>query len=103
MKYFTKAGLGLAGLLAATALSFPAIAQTKLTMYYPIAVGGPLTGVVDGIIPEPLGGAHHDPVGASDLLKQAIVEQLDELCDIPGAQLRKARYDRFRKLGVFGT
>lgn len=60
-------------------------------------------GVVDGIIPEPLGGAHHDPVGASDLLKQAIVEQLDELCDIPGAQLRKARYDRFRKLGVFGT
>ena len=50
MKYFTKAGLGLAGLLAATALSFPAIAQTKLTIYYPIAVGGPLTGVVDGII-----------------------------------------------------
>ncbi len=50
MNYFTKAGFGLASLMAATALTFPASAQTQLTMYYPIAVGGPLTDVVDGIV-----------------------------------------------------
>ena len=43
MNYFSKAGLALTGLLAATALTLPAHAQTELTMYYPIAVGGPLT------------------------------------------------------------
>lgn len=52
MKYFTKAGFGLAGLLAATALTLPAYAQTELTMYYPIAVGGPLTNVVDKMVAE---------------------------------------------------
>ena len=40
------------GLAAATAvgLSAPALAETELTMYYPIAVGGALTQVVDGIV-----------------------------------------------------
>ena len=37
-------------LAAGTALVNPAAAETELTMYYPIAVGGPLTEVVDGIV-----------------------------------------------------
>lgn len=37
-------------LAASTALVNPAMAETELTMYYPIAVGGPLTAVVDGIV-----------------------------------------------------
>lgn len=37
-------------LAASTALVNPAIAETELTMYYPIAVGGKLTEVVDGIV-----------------------------------------------------
>jgi sn-glycerol 3-phosphate transport system substrate-binding protein len=37
-------------LTASTALVNPAAAETELTMYYPIAVGGPLTEVVDGIV-----------------------------------------------------
>ena len=37
-------------LAASTALVNPAAAETELTMYYPIAVGGPLTQVVDGIV-----------------------------------------------------
>ena len=42
-----------AALLAGTALAAPVAAQqTELTMYYPIAVGGPLTQVVDGIVAE---------------------------------------------------
>lgn len=47
MTYFTK--LGLAGAVA-LGLTAPASAETELTMYYPIAVGGALTEVVDGIV-----------------------------------------------------
>lgn len=43
--------LGTAGLLAgALALSGPVQAETRLTMYYPIAVGGPLTEVIDNLV-----------------------------------------------------
>ena len=47
MTYFTK--LGLAGAVA-LGLATPASAETELTMYYPIAVGGALTEVVDSIV-----------------------------------------------------
>jgi len=47
MKHLRK--LGLSAVLAAC-MSLPAIAETELTMYYPIAVGGALTEVVDGIV-----------------------------------------------------
>ncbi|WP_454916468.1 ABC transporter substrate-binding protein [Xanthobacter sediminis] len=46
-RFFTAAAMA-AGLLAATAA--PVFAKTELTMYYPIAVGGPLTKVIDGMI-----------------------------------------------------
>ena len=49
MKLCTKTGLGLATAMAA-GLAVPAMAETELTMYYPIAVGGALTQVVDGIV-----------------------------------------------------
>ena len=47
MRLFLPAAFMLA---TPTALVNPAAAQTELTMYYPIAVGGPLTKVVDGIV-----------------------------------------------------
>ena len=47
MKHFKTLGLS-AGLTASMAVS--AMAETELTMYYPIAVGGALTEVVDGIV-----------------------------------------------------
>lgn len=49
MKHFSTTGLGLATALAA-GFALPAAAETELTMYYPIAVGGKLTEVVDGIV-----------------------------------------------------
>ncbi|MXX90839.1 MAG: ABC transporter substrate-binding protein [Boseongicola sp. SB0677_bin_26] len=49
MKHSSTTGLGLATALAA-GLALPAAAETELTMYYPIAVGGKLTEVVDGIV-----------------------------------------------------
>ncbi len=47
MNYLTKLSLSAA---LATGLAMPAAAETELTMYYPIAVGGKLTEVVDGIV-----------------------------------------------------
>jgi len=49
MKLFSTTGLGLASAMVA-GLALPATAETELTMYYPIAVGGKLTEVVDGIV-----------------------------------------------------
>lgn len=48
LRYTTAAAM----LAASTAIVNPAQAETELTMYYPIAVGGPLTAVVDGIVAE---------------------------------------------------
>ncbi len=47
----TLRSLGLSVAIAAS-VALPAAAQTELTMYYPIAVGGPLTDVVDGLVAE---------------------------------------------------
>src|SRR6267142_2061989 len=58
-------------------------------------------GVIDGIVPEPPGGAHTDPDEAARLLGDAIRESLDELVDVPGDELRRRRRARFRSLGVF--
>ena len=58
-------------------------------------------GVVDGIVPEPPGGAHTDPDAAARLLGESVVEALDELVDVPGDELRRRRRAKFRSLGVF--
>jgi acetyl-CoA carboxylase carboxyl transferase subunit alpha len=58
-------------------------------------------GVVDAIVPEPAGGAQTDHDGAAKLLKTALVESLEELEDVPGDELRRARRAKFRGMGVF--
>src|SRR5262249_18523082 len=58
-------------------------------------------GVIDGIVPEPRGGAHEDPDEAARLLGESIRESLDELADVPGDELRRRRRVKFRSLGVF--
>jgi acetyl-CoA carboxylase carboxyl transferase subunit alpha len=58
-------------------------------------------GLVDGIVPEPQGGAHHDHTTAAELLRQSIVENLDALAKQSPANLLTARYDKFRAMGVF--
>jgi acetyl-CoA carboxylase alpha subunit len=58
-------------------------------------------GVIDGIVGEPEGGAHTDHDAAAELLKESIVEALDELIDVPGDELRRRRRAKFRSLGVF--
>ena len=58
-------------------------------------------GVIDGIVPEPPGGAHTDPDEAARLLGESIREALEELADVPGDELRRRRRAKFRSLGVF--
>ena len=60
-------------------------------------------GVVDEVIPEPLGGAHRDPQETAKRLKQAIVRALAELSSVPIAQLVSRRYEKLRRMGVFLT
>ncbi|HNW26425.1 MAG TPA: acetyl-CoA carboxylase carboxyltransferase subunit alpha [Candidatus Gastranaerophilaceae bacterium] len=56
--------------------------------------------IVDGIIKEPLGGAHcnHEEIAAE--LKKAIGESLDELKKFSPKELKENRYNKFRNLGV---
>jgi acetyl-CoA carboxylase carboxyl transferase subunit alpha len=55
--------------------------------------------VIDGVIPEPLGGAHNDHAEAATALKQAVLAAIDELSGLSVEQLLNGRYDKFRKLG----
>ena len=56
-------------------------------------------GVVDDIIPEPLGGAHRDDKGAADTLGDAIWHHLGELMEKPYDTLIEERYEKFRLIG----
>jgi acetyl-CoA carboxylase carboxyl transferase subunit alpha len=57
-------------------------------------------GVVDRIVPEPLGGAHRDHKAAADALKVALVETLAALRSFSIPQLLDRRYAKFRDIGV---
>ncbi|HJU49064.1 MAG TPA: acetyl-CoA carboxylase carboxyltransferase subunit alpha, partial [Gaiellaceae bacterium] len=56
--------------------------------------------VIDGIVPEPYGGAQTDPDMAAMLLRDALCAHLDELVRIPPDALRRARRAKFRAMGV---
>lgn len=58
-------------------------------------------GLVDAVIPEPLGGAHRDPAAAATNLKSAVLGALREVMKTPIDKLVRQRYDKFRKMGVF--
>ncbi len=57
-------------------------------------------GVVDAVVPEPLGGAHRDPHTAAYNLEQYVAKALRDLKRTKIENLLERRYDRFRKLGV---
>jgi len=57
-------------------------------------------GVVDRIVPEPLGGAHRDHKAAADALKLAMVETLSALRSFSIPQLLDRRYAKFRDIGL---
>ena len=70
--------------------------------YKPIAEDLIQLDIIDGIIHEPLGGAHRNPVQATRNVKRAIKKHLADLIAIDRDTLVQQRYDRYRRLGVYG-
>jgi len=58
-------------------------------------------GVIDGIVPEPVGGAHRDWDGAAARLRVVLRAQLAELKAKPREALITERYEKFRRMGAF--
>jgi acetyl-CoA carboxylase carboxyl transferase subunit alpha len=58
--------------------------------------------LVDELIPEPLGGAHHNYSLTADNLKVALLKNLAELQMLPIDELLERRYQKFRNIGKFG-
>jgi acetyl-CoA carboxylase carboxyl transferase subunit alpha len=58
-------------------------------------------GVVDAIVPEPVGGAHRDWEAAAGHLKTALREHLAALAHLGPEALVNERYDKFRRIGAF--
>ncbi|NQT95610.1 MAG: acetyl-CoA carboxylase carboxyltransferase subunit alpha [Candidatus Omnitrophica bacterium] len=59
-------------------------------------------GIIDEIIAEPLGGAHRDPEAAAKNLKSSLLTNLKALSRLPKDEILKARYQKFRNMGVVG-
>jgi acetyl-CoA carboxylase carboxyl transferase subunit alpha len=58
-------------------------------------------GILDELLPEPVGGAHAHPIEAAETLKQALLRQLSELAELSVAQRQQLRYQKYRQIGVF--
>lgn len=58
-------------------------------------------GLIDGIIEEPLGGAHYDPAAAADLLKKEIKKQYKALKDTEPETLIQERIAKFAAMGAY--
>ena len=59
-------------------------------------------GVIDTIIPEPLGGAHRNRQAAIDTVGSAIEDALDDFSGIDGAALKTLRREKFLEMGSRG-
>lgn len=87
---------GCASILWRTAEKAPEAAEAmKVTAQDLLSLG-----VIDRIVPEPMGGAHRDPAGTALALGKAIGEELDKLAGKPADVLRNLRAERFLKIGA---
>ena len=57
--------------------------------------------IVDEIIKEPIGGAHHDALLMANNLKKSLINALKEFKDMSPEELKSLRYQKFRNMGVF--
>jgi acetyl-CoA carboxylase carboxyl transferase subunit alpha len=73
-----------------------AASALKLTAEHALELG-----IIEEIVPEPLGGAHRDWGSAAENLKAALVRNLRQLIEIPGDDLARQRYQRFRNIGRY--
>jgi acetyl-CoA carboxylase carboxyl transferase subunit alpha len=57
--------------------------------------------VIDGVIPEPLGGAHRDPEAAAKLVKDQISKSLKKLKKLSSSKLVEQRIEKYSAIGAF--
>lgn len=57
--------------------------------------------LIDGIIKEPLGGAHYNPEIAAKNVKETILSSIEEMKSMSPSELKAHRYNKFRGMGVF--
>ncbi|WP_289137446.1 acetyl-CoA carboxylase carboxyltransferase subunit alpha [uncultured Brevibacillus sp.] len=60
-------------------------------------------GVIDGVIPEPFGGAHRDLIAQASAVKTVIAEQLEQLGHLTPDELIQDRYEKFKNIGKYAT
>jgi acetyl-CoA carboxylase carboxyl transferase subunit alpha len=58
-------------------------------------------GLVDEVLPEPLGGAHRDPAATAGVVQEALVRHLAQLMALPPAALLEQRLERIASFGVY--
>jgi acetyl-CoA carboxylase carboxyl transferase subunit alpha len=76
-------------------------AKQAAAAFKPDAVHCLELGVIDGIVPEPEGGAHTNPDEAARLLGESLREALEDLESLSPDELKRRRRAKFRSLGVF--
>lgn len=59
-------------------------------------------GLIDEVLMEPRGGAHRDPLEAATIVKEGISRRLAEQIPMTGEDRKRARYDKFRAMGIYG-
>jgi acetyl-CoA carboxylase carboxyl transferase subunit alpha len=60
-------------------------------------------GIIDGMLQEPLGGAHRDPKAAIETVKKQCIESLDRLGTLSTEKLIQQRVDKYTAMGAFTT
>ncbi len=58
-------------------------------------------GIIDAILPEPLGGAHRAPQQMANILKETLLDELKQLSKLKKEKLVERRIEKFSKMGVF--
>src|SRR5467141_1102806 len=76
-------------------------AKKAAAAFKPDAVHCLELGVIDGIVPEPEGGAHTNHDEAARLLGESLQEALEDLESVPSDDLKRRRRAKFRSLGVY--
>jgi acetyl-CoA carboxylase carboxyl transferase subunit alpha len=76
-------------------------AKKAAAAFKPDAVHCLELGVIDGIVPEPEGGAHTNHDGAARLLGESLQEALEDLESVSAEDLKRRRRAKFRSLGVY--
>ena len=58
-------------------------------------------GLIDAIIPEPVGGAHWDYKRSADLLKEYLIKELKTVKQLPPEERTRQRIEKFGKMGFW--